>query len=193
MGTGCEPVALPLRGDEGEGQNVERGFEERWAGRGGLLHRRRTGWGGRPPPPSQTKVTVVGEKEIYNQENLVGPLLVHNHLGPRPPPPLPPPSNTSLGLCHKGQGSLPVEGGGGTRGWRRFAGGSVRLGAFCCLLWRRAPTRRAVSTASRTTGKQARCAGPASGVPLSNGPKGTEVPRRPRIRRITRCTPGGGQ
>ena len=45
-----------------------------------------------PPPPLQTKVTIVGGKEICNTENLVGPFLVHKFLGPiprSPPPPLP--------------------------------------------------------------------------------------------------------
>ena len=37
----------------------------------------------------QTKVTIVGKNEIYHRENLVGPFLVHNLLGPKPP--LPPP------------------------------------------------------------------------------------------------------
>ena len=37
-------------------------------------------------PPPQTKVAIVGKKEIFNRENLVGPLLVHKLLGPRPPP-----------------------------------------------------------------------------------------------------------
>ena len=38
-----------------------------------------------PPPPPQTKVTIVRKNEIYNRENL---FLVHKLLGPRPPPPL---------------------------------------------------------------------------------------------------------
>ena len=45
-----------------------------------------------PPPPPRTKVTIAGKNEIYHRENLVGPFLAHNLL----PPPLPPPSNTSL-------------------------------------------------------------------------------------------------
>ena len=36
------------------------------------------------PPPPQTKVTTVGENEIYNRKNFVGPILVHKFLGPRP-------------------------------------------------------------------------------------------------------------
>ena len=43
-----------------------------------------------PSPPPQTKVTIVGKNEIYNRENLVRPFLVHQVLGPKPPPPLPP-------------------------------------------------------------------------------------------------------
>ena len=39
-------------------------------------------------PLPQTKVTIVGKNEIYHSENLVGPNLVHNFWGPRPPPPL---------------------------------------------------------------------------------------------------------
>ena len=38
------------------------------------------------PPAPQTKVTIVGKKEICNGEDLVGPFLVHILLGPRPPP-----------------------------------------------------------------------------------------------------------
>ena len=44
-----------------------------------------------PSPPPQTKVTIVGKNEIYNRENLVRPFLVHQVLGPKAPPPLPPP------------------------------------------------------------------------------------------------------
>ena len=43
--------------------------------------------GGSPPPPPKTKGTIVGKNEIYNREDLIGPLLVHTLLGPRPPPP----------------------------------------------------------------------------------------------------------
>ena len=39
----------------------------------------------RSHPPPKTKVTFVGKNEIYNQENLIGPFLVHKLLGPRPP------------------------------------------------------------------------------------------------------------
>ena len=65
------------------------------------VHRSRRGgtppWTPLPPPP-QTKVTIVGKKEIYKRENLIGPFSVHKLLGPRPPlPPPSPPSNTSLG------------------------------------------------------------------------------------------------
>ena len=52
------------------------------------------------PPHLQTKVTRVGQSEIYNSENLIGPFLVHKLSGPRPSP-LPPPhpvlSNLSAG------------------------------------------------------------------------------------------------
>ena len=41
-----------------------------------------------PGPPPKTKVIIVGENKIDNRENLVRPFLVHNFLGPRPPPPL---------------------------------------------------------------------------------------------------------
>ena len=34
---------------------------------------------------------MVGKNEIYNRENLVRPFLEHQVLGPKPPPPLPPP------------------------------------------------------------------------------------------------------
>ena len=54
-----------------------------------------------PPPPPQTKVTIVGKSEIYRWENLVGPFLVHKLLGPRPPPSSPLPYT-----------SLPLGGGG---------------------------------------------------------------------------------
>ena len=43
--------------------------------------------GGHPPtPPLRTKGTVVGKNEIYNQENVIRPFLVHKLLGPRPSP-----------------------------------------------------------------------------------------------------------
>ena len=40
---------------------------------------------GKPPPPPQTKVTIVQNK-IYKTENLVGPFLGHQFLPPPPPP-----------------------------------------------------------------------------------------------------------
>ena len=40
----------------------------------------------RPPPP-KTKGTIVGNNNIYNREDLIGPLLVPTLLGPRPLPP----------------------------------------------------------------------------------------------------------
>ena len=49
---------------------------------GMTTHRR--GRRGYPPPP-KTKVTVVGQNEIYNPENLIQPFLVYKVLGPRPP------------------------------------------------------------------------------------------------------------
>ena len=49
-----------------------------------------------PPPPPQTKVTIVGKNGIYTTENPIGPFLVHNFLGPRPPPPPLLCSNVSL-------------------------------------------------------------------------------------------------
>ena len=49
-----------------------------------------------PSPLPQTKVTIVGKNEIYNRENLVRPFLVHQVLGPKPPPPLPPCSKEAL-------------------------------------------------------------------------------------------------
>ena len=52
--------------------------------------------GGTPPPktpspPSPDQSDHSGKNEIYNRENLVRPFLVHQVLGPKPPPPLPPP------------------------------------------------------------------------------------------------------
>ena len=49
--------------------------------------RRNVTQGGYPPVPQhfQTKVTIVGENEIRNWENVVGPSLVNNFSGPRPP------------------------------------------------------------------------------------------------------------
>ena len=47
-----------------------------------------------PPPPQQTKVTIVGKNVIYIRENLVGPFLVHKI--PDPPCPTPPSFNISL-------------------------------------------------------------------------------------------------
>ena len=38
-----------------------------------------------PPPPPQTKGTIAGQNEVYNREDLAGPLLVHTLLGPRLP------------------------------------------------------------------------------------------------------------
>ena len=65
-------------------------------GRGGgaedVLERLTTGGGAPPPSPPrwtplpQTKVIIVGKKESYRWENLVGPFLVHKLLGPRSPP-----------------------------------------------------------------------------------------------------------
>ena len=49
----------------------------------------------RVAPPPQTKETIVGQNAIYRRENLIGPFLVHNFLGARPPPPAqktPPPA-----------------------------------------------------------------------------------------------------
>ena len=43
-------------------------------------------------PPPQAKVTLVGKREMCRWENMVGPVLVHELLGPRPPPPSPPSS-----------------------------------------------------------------------------------------------------
>ena len=43
-----------------------------------------------PAPRLQTKMTIVGNNEIYNWENLSGPFMVYKLLGPGPP--LPPPS-----------------------------------------------------------------------------------------------------
>ena len=49
--------------------------------------------GGSPKTPSPpTKLTIVGKREICNRGNLVGPFLVHKLLGPKPGPPLPPPT-----------------------------------------------------------------------------------------------------
>ena len=45
-----------------------------------------------PPPPDQNETS--GKNKIYIRENLIGPFLVHNFLGPRTPPP--PSSNVSL-------------------------------------------------------------------------------------------------
>ena len=56
-------------------------------------HRRRGVNPSLDPPPPQTKATIVGKNEIYNRENLIGPFLVQQLLGLRPPPS----SNTSLG------------------------------------------------------------------------------------------------
>ena len=41
--------------------------------------------GGAPPPPTQSKVTIVGKNEICHSENLVGPFLVHKLWVPEPP------------------------------------------------------------------------------------------------------------
>ena len=61
-------------------------------GRGVLEWPCAAGGGGDPPPPCnpppQTKGTIAGKKEIYDQENLVRPFLIHPLSGPRPPHPL---------------------------------------------------------------------------------------------------------
>ena len=64
--------------------------------------------GGPPPkPPPQTKVTIAGKNEIYNWENQVRPFLVHQVLGPKPPPPLPPPCPSPLScLCQGGRTAM---------------------------------------------------------------------------------------
>ena len=60
-------------------------------------------------------MTIEGKNEIYNRENLVRPFLVHQVLGPKPPPPFPPPAQkkpwSHLSLVTRG-------GGGGLRGGR---------------------------------------------------------------------------
>ena len=43
-----------------------------------------------PPPPLQTKVTIVGENEIYHWKHLVGPFRFQTFLGSSRPPPPPP-------------------------------------------------------------------------------------------------------
>ena len=43
-----------------------------------------------PRPPQKTKVTIVGNNEIYRWEHLMKPFLVHKLPGPSPPPPPPP-------------------------------------------------------------------------------------------------------
>ena len=55
----------------------------------------------RPPPP-QTEVTIVGNSEIYDWENLIGLLLVHTLLGPKPPPPR---SKDALAFVCRGPGA----------------------------------------------------------------------------------------
>ena len=41
----------------------------------------------RPPPPLQTKVTIVGKNEIYKRENLMAPFWYTNFWVPDPPSP----------------------------------------------------------------------------------------------------------
>ena len=43
------------------------------------VHHRSRGFP-RPPPPPETKVTLVGKNKSYNRENLVGPFWGHNTL-----------------------------------------------------------------------------------------------------------------
>ena len=51
-----------------------------------------------PPPPPQTKGTIVGQNKMYRREHLIGPFLVHSRAGPRPPSPPLLSSNASFGL-----------------------------------------------------------------------------------------------
>ena len=88
----------------------------------GLLHRAERVWGllrgvvewpyttgaGVPPPrdPPPTKVTIVGQNEVYGWERFVGPFFVHELLGPRPPPP-PPPLEYLPWPASQGRGPVP--------------------------------------------------------------------------------------
>ena len=47
------------------------------------------------PPPTPTKVTIVGKRKLQ-EKNFVGPFLVHTLLGPRRPPPPPPPQGCTV-------------------------------------------------------------------------------------------------
>ena len=52
--------------------------------------------GGHPPPPEQTKVTIVGKNAIYHWTNCRQVSFGTQNFGSQTPPP--PPSNTSLGV-----------------------------------------------------------------------------------------------
>ena len=87
---GGPPVfsVLFVRGGGG-GSQKRNGSPQPWPGLYFTLVSRKEGQPHTPPwtPPPQTKVTIVGKKEIYERENL----LVQALLGPRPPsPPLSP-------------------------------------------------------------------------------------------------------
>ena len=92
-----------------------------------------------PPPPPETKVTIVGKNKIYNRENLVGPFLVHKILGPSPPLPhlLPRrghlgivPSGSTQAVALQGRGKKGLRGGrGGCLGPQKEGGGVWKMGS----------------------------------------------------------------
>ena len=56
-----------------------------------VYHRRKGEPPWTPPPPFPDQVTIVGENETYNRENLVQPFFWYtNFWVPEPPPALPP-------------------------------------------------------------------------------------------------------
>ena len=61
-------------------------------------------------PPPQTKEAIMRKSELYHRENLVGPVLIHKLLGPKPPLPRPPHSGTTPNASPRVGGSNPKNG-----------------------------------------------------------------------------------
>ena len=75
------------------------------------------GGGGGSPPSNASLNPAPAWREIYNRENVVGPFLVHQVLGPKPPPPLPP-------------SPPPAQ----KKPWRGLAGGVLACRLWCVVL-----------------------------------------------------------
>ena len=76
-------------------------------------------------------MTIVGKNEIYNRENLVRPFLVHQVLGPKPPPPLPPPAQKKPCLDPSQDPQCLVDRDLYKSGPHKVTGGDCSPGTFC--------------------------------------------------------------